>query len=211
MGSERYHVELAAAFVRGRLPFAHGTPEELIEQGLAHGLRLHKFKRDSELPRVRVVVGALLGIAPATLLDIGSGRGTFLWPLLASLPSLDVTAIDLSAQRASDVDAVRRGGFSNLNALRADARALAFADDTFDVVTMLEVLEHMERPSDAIRETVRVAKRFVIVSVPSKDDDNPEHIHLFDNPALESMLLDAGTRRVRFDSVLNHRIAIAAL
>jgi hypothetical protein len=68
MDDGRYHVELAAAFVRGRLPHATGTPEELIEQGLAHGLRLHKFKRDSELPRVRVVLGALRGIAPASAL-----------------------------------------------------------------------------------------------------------------------------------------------
>jgi ubiquinone/menaquinone biosynthesis C-methylase UbiE len=211
MDTARYHVELAAAFVRGRLPFANGSPEELIEQGLAHGLRLHKFKRDSELPRVRVVLGALRGIAPTTLLDVGSGRGTFLWPLLAAMPYLDVASIDLSERRASDVDAVRRGGFPNLKAARADARALAFADDAFDVVTMLEVLEHMERPADAIRESVRVARRFAVVSVPSKEDDNPEHIHVFDNRGLEAMLVDSGAKRVRFDSVLNHRIAIAAL
>lgn len=207
----RYHMDLAAAFVRGRMPGARGSPEELVALGLAAGLRLHKFKRDTELPRVRAVIGALRGIAPESLLDVGSGRGTFLWPLLAAMPWLDVTAVDLSDRRAADVDAVRRGGFPNLKSARLDARVLAFPGRAFDVVTMLEVLEHMERPEDAMREAARVARRFVIVSVPSKEDENPEHIHVFDNRTLEATLSAAGTRRVRFDSVLNHRIAIASL
>jgi hypothetical protein len=49
-----YYTELAAAFVRGRLgEFPGLTPEEIIEAGRAAGLRLHKFKRQAELPRVR--------------------------------------------------------------------------------------------------------------------------------------------------------------
>lgn len=95
---ERYFSELATAFVRGRL----GNPTASIEDGLAAGLRLHKFKQGSELPRVRRVLSILRGLAPESLLDVGSGRGTFLWPLVASFPELRVTAIDVSEQRASD-------------------------------------------------------------------------------------------------------------
>lgn len=79
---ERYFTELATAFVRGRL----NQPDASIEAGLEAGLRLHKFKRNTELPRVRTVLGILRGLLPENLLDIGSGRGTFLWPLLASFP-----------------------------------------------------------------------------------------------------------------------------
>jgi hypothetical protein len=79
---ERYFSELATAFVRGRL----GDPSASIDDGLAAGLRLHKFKRNEDLTRVRRVLSLLRGLAPATLLDIGSGRGTFLWPLLAGFP-----------------------------------------------------------------------------------------------------------------------------
>lgn len=43
---ERYFTDLATAFVRGRL----GNPAAMIEDGLAAGLRLHKFKQNTELP-----------------------------------------------------------------------------------------------------------------------------------------------------------------
>jgi hypothetical protein len=68
----RYYTELAAAFVRGKIGGRGDlSPEELIRVGRARGLRLHKFKRQSELPRVRKVLGVLQGLAPASLLDIG--------------------------------------------------------------------------------------------------------------------------------------------
>ena len=107
---ERYFTELATAFVRGRL----GDPDATLEEGVDAGLRLHKFKQTAELPRVKRVLGMLHGLAPGSLLDIGSGRGTFLWPLLASFPGLSVTAIDWSERRVSDLLAVRTGGIERL-------------------------------------------------------------------------------------------------
>lgn len=99
----RYYAELAAAFVRGKIGGADDlSPEELIGLGRARGLRLHKFKRQSELPRVRKALGVLQGLAPASLLDIGSERGAFLWPLLDSFPRLESgTAPTLAANFAS--------------------------------------------------------------------------------------------------------------
>lgn len=206
---ERYFTRLAAAFVRGQFTLPEWlTDEELVAFGHREGLRLHKFKRQTELPRVKKVLGILQGLAPLTLLDIGSGRGTFLWALLDLFPYLDVTAIDLNPIRVKNINAVQKGGIENLRALIMDATAIELEDNSVDVVTALEVLEHLQQPSLAAREAVRLASKFVVASVPSKEDDNPEHIQLFDQASFEQLWMDAGASSVKVDYVLNHIIAV---
>lgn len=202
---ERYFTELADAFVRGRLNNAEAT----LADGLAAGLRLHKFKQDAApLVRVQRVLGILRGLAPETLLDVGSGRGAFLWPLLNAFPHLAVTCMDVQAQRVDDIDAVRRGGIARLRAVQMNAEHMAFAPRSFDVVTLLEVLEHMTNPGAALAAAVATARRFVVLSVPSVPDDNPEHLHLFAPMDIERMARAAGGGRVSIEHVLNHRIAV---
>jgi ubiquinone/menaquinone biosynthesis C-methylase UbiE len=216
---------LAAAYVRGRLATEAGDPlgplltcpldtlsdadcEAIIATGVEAGLHLHRFKRTMELPRVRRVLGILRGIQPQSLLDIGSGRGAFLWPLLDAFPFLPVTALDTLEFRVADFQAVRDGGALALSAVRGDATALPFADRVYDVVTALEVLEHIPDTGRAIAEVCRVARRFAVISVPSKADNNPEHIHLFDRPTLITLLQRRGAKRVTTEYVLNHLIAV---
>lgn len=50
--------------------------------------------------------------------------------------------------------------------IRESVYALAHADQAFDTVIMLEVLEHLERPSDALRELRRVCAGHVLLSTP---------------------------------------------
>ena len=135
--------------------------DALIAAGLAAGLRLHRFKRTMGLPRVRKTLGALRGLAPESLLDVGSGRGAFLWPLLDSFPALPVTTLDLLAHRVADMDAVRAGGVWRLHPVLGDATAMPFEDRAFDGVTALEVLEHIPDAGRALAECCRVARRFV--------------------------------------------------
>jgi ubiquinone/menaquinone biosynthesis C-methylase UbiE len=201
---DRYYTPLATAFVRGRL----ADPAASIEDGIAAGLRLHKFKNDTILPRVQRVLGILRGLAPESLLDVGSGRGTFLWPLLDAFPSLAVTSIDTSEQRVSDINAVHTGGIARVKAFQMNAEQTTFPAKSFDVVTLLEVLEHMPNPGAALHNAVSLARRFVVLSVPSVPDDNPEHIHLFTPEQITSMATDAGSSRTTIEHVLNHRIAV---
>jgi ubiquinone/menaquinone biosynthesis C-methylase UbiE len=214
MDDIRYYLDLAAAFVRGRLPDAPDLPPaELVEYGRGHGLRVHKFKRSAELPRVRKVLGVLHSLGPSSLLDIGSGRGAFLWPLLDAFPELPATALDRSPQRVADLEAVRWGGIERLTPVSGDVTALDFPDAAFDVVTILEVLEHLPDAAAGAREVLRVCERFVVASVPSKPDDNPEHVRLYTAETLtelfENAAADLGVMvTVKCEYVLNHIVAV---
>lgn len=139
---ERYHEDLATAFARGRL----GDESATIADGVAAGLRLHKFKRDTVLPRV---------------------------------------------QRVTDLDAVRRGGVARLTALRMDASQMNVCAGEFRRGDDAGVLEHMPAPVAALRCGV-VARRTVVISVPSVPDDNPEHLHLFLSTGRRRELLAGG-------------------
>lgn len=205
---QQYNARLADAYRRGyELKYAgvENPPE----------MKMHYFKTKEDLPRVQVVLGFLQGIVPAgqcnSLLDVGSGRGVFLFPLLRDFPDLDVTSVDILPHRVDLLDCISKGGVENLHPMLADICDGTLPDKSFDVVTMLEVLEHIPDTEKAVRNAVRLARKYIIVSVPSKPDDNPEHIHLFSNDDLKNHFMAAGCSKVKFMSVTNHRVMIAYL
>ncbi len=212
MPATRHYPALAAAWVRGAHPtLDQGDDEATFAAALEAGLDLFPFKRRDGLARVERVIGLLRGLAPESLLDLGFGRGSFLFPLLAAMPGLPVTGLERKPSSVARLEALIRGGYPDLAVLQGDACALPLPADSHDVVTVLEVLEHLERPQLAAAEALRCARRFVLASVPSKPDDNPEHIQLFSAAALEALFLDAGARRVSLQHVLNHRIAVVGV
>lgn len=119
-----------------------------------------------------------------------------------------MTTIDVALHRLCVVATVRAGGFGTIRPVGQSVLGLGFAPNAFDTVTVLEVLEHIESPATAVRELLRVARRFVVASVPSKADDNPQHIQLFGPEDLRTLFSTAGAHDVRVDHVLNHRIAV---
>ena len=175
----------------------------------------HYFKVKEDLPRVQVVLGFLQGIIPTgmcnSLLDVGSGRGVFLFPLLREFPDLEVTSLDILPHRVELLQCLHDGGIANLHPIQANVCSWEASDKSFDVVTMLEVMEHIPDTEAVVRNAVRLAKNYIIVSVPSKPDDNPEHIHLFTMEDLKSLFLQHGCTKVKFMSVTNHTVMVAYL
>ena len=122
---ERYEATLTAAYVRGvyqntAKPLEELTVEEmadLIHRGEQGGLKMYHFKKKELLPRVRAVLGFLKGIQPESLLDVGSGRGVFLFPFLTEFPWTQVTSVDILPHRVEMLQciAARQASFSITN------------------------------------------------------------------------------------------------
>jgi ubiquinone/menaquinone biosynthesis C-methylase UbiE len=207
-----HYLAVAAAYARGALGSPALDDATAIARGSEAGLKLHRFKRSAQLPRVRAVIGALRGFAPDRLVDLGSGRGAFVWPLLDAMTELAIVAVDRLAHRAVLFEHVARGGIARLAGVQADITQLPFAADSVPCVTALEVLEHLpgDGPELAAREALRIAGVAVIASVPSHEDNNPDHVHLFDGKRLTEMFRGAGARRVSIDYVQSHIVAVAA-
>jgi 2-polyprenyl-3-methyl-5-hydroxy-6-metoxy-1,4-benzoquinol methylase len=205
-----FYEPYAVAFVRGRELQACAQPNAGAADG-APGLPLHYFKRVPLLPRIQWALGVIHSRQPQNLLDIGSGRGKFLWPLLDTFPSLPVTAVDAEPRRARDLEAVHLGGIERLTVRQADAARLPFAGGSYDMVTLLEVLEHIPQPELALAEAVRVARRTLLLSAPSRPDKNPEHLHLFTEDQLRGMLAACGVTRVKVGMVPGHWTVVASL
>jgi ubiquinone/menaquinone biosynthesis C-methylase UbiE len=104
--------------------------------------------------RLRAVVAEL---RPRTVLDAGCGEGEML--RRGVLPNgLHPVCLDLRADSLAEVSEPMR--------VRASIQALPFAARSFDVVTCLEVLEHLDDPASAVRDLARVAREAVVLSVP---------------------------------------------
>ena len=177
--------------------------------GKANGLKVHYFKRSALLPRVGLVLGFLHGIEFSSLLDVGSGRGAFLWSFLDEFPDKETHVMDLMSQRVAVLRAVAAGGTYDLHVHEGDIRTLALPDKSVEVVTMLEVLEHIPDVAGAVRNAIRIARRHVVVTVPSQRDDNPEHIHLLSRERLRELFGDAGCVKLNFGGVPGHTFMVA--
>ncbi|MCD7883971.1 MAG: class I SAM-dependent methyltransferase [Lachnospiraceae bacterium] len=230
MNEERYLDQLAAAYVRGHALHT-GTPslpetllctppeelsaeqiEQLIGAGQKAELKLCRFKAShKDLPRVRSVLGFLKGISFESLVDVGSGRGVFLLPFLTEFPWVAVTAVDILPYRVGFLKKIADGGIRNLKAMEANICEQPLPADSADVVTMLEVLEHIPDVEAAVISAVRIARKHVVVSVPSKPDNNPEHIHLLTKEKLTALFSEAGCEKLNFSGVNGHLIMIATV
>ncbi len=230
MLSEYYDIYSAAAWIRGhaartgipKLPPELLEPplddlppagrEQIVQAGADAGLKLYPFKSGSrELPRVKRTIAFLRSITFESLLDVGSGRGVFLLPFLRTFPQVRVTALDLLEKRVDFLSQLSDGGSPQLTALEGSICDAPFPDRSFDVVTMLEVLEHIPDVERAVAEGVRLAGKFVVVTVPSHPDNNPEHIHLLTKERLTALFRQAGCTRLHFDGVEGHLFLVAAV
>ncbi len=92
--------------------------------------------------------------AEARVLDVGCGAG-FLSNALAS-HGLNVTGVDLSEESIAVAKRFDKTG--TVIYQKADAYHLPFPDESFDVLTAMDFLEHVDDPKTVIKEFSRVLK-----------------------------------------------------
>lgn len=121
-------------------------------------------------------------LSPDTMvLDIGAGAGIFLDGITSPCKKY---AVDISEE------AVRKLTDKGINAacLDLDANPLPYSSNTFDYIFCMEVIEHLTRPAEALREIYRTLKpsgRF-IVSVPNIYQLLTPLLYLADIPPVNS-------------------------
>lgn len=110
-------------------------------------------------------VDQLLDVAaPDSVLDVGCGEGVLTESWAIRLDPARVVGIDLADPKLQAEWSARARG--NLEFVRAPAEQLPFADDEFELVAAVEVLEHVRDPRLTLSEMVRVSSGQLLVSVP---------------------------------------------
>lgn len=110
----------------------------------------------------RQFLSILSSIQPQSLLEMGCGEGFLLSSIRKRYPLLPLLGLD-------NLETALTAGqtlFPDLDLRRGDIYTIDQPDHSWDVVVASEVLEHLDRPEQALQEMKRVAKRYLLLSVP---------------------------------------------
>lgn len=106
---------------------------------------------------------ALEMIGYGSVLDLGCGDGMLLDSLRSRGDNTEIKGLDISQEAVKKCRA--KGHHAELFDF-SDGK-IPYADNSFDYVVMLDVLEHLYDPDGLLAEAKRVARQFVILSVPN--------------------------------------------
>jgi 2-polyprenyl-3-methyl-5-hydroxy-6-metoxy-1,4-benzoquinol methylase len=101
---------------------------------------------------------------PHSLLDVGCGEGVLVHRWAQRLGGTRIVGIDLEEPSLQAGWAERQAPNLEYRVMRAEN--LPFSGEEFDVVTAVEVLEHVPDPEHTLAEMARCAERHLLVSVP---------------------------------------------
>lgn len=138
--------------------YTHGHHASVVNQ---HAQRTAERDADYLLPRLRPGM---------RLLDVGCGPGTITAGLARAVAPGEVIGVDVVPAVLEQANAhLPTIGVTNVRFEVASAYELPYPDASFDVVHAHQVLQHLTRPVDALREMLRVLKPGGLVGVRDAD------------------------------------------
>lgn len=157
---------------------------------------------ESDKKRFESLATIVEKLAPKKVVDVGCGNGLFL-NQLRKIPSFDferLCGVDRSSTALKHV---------KTESVLASIDSLPFNDNEFDIVTCLEVIEHLS--IDLLRKSLcelsRISSRYILISVPFNENlrnnliDCPHcytkfnpwyHVHSFDKNEMNGLLKNNG-------------------
>jgi len=153
----------------------------------------------------------------ANVLEIGCSFGRYL-KALRDFGGFNVTGIEI------DGDCCRRGKAEfNLEIINSDLLAAGFKPESFDLIVMNHVLEHLYNPAEVLAEISKVLRSGGILSIKTPNADTlerkffknfwfpyeaPRHIFLFSPETLKKILSASGlsVKEISFEKTPNNLI-----
>lgn len=156
------------------------------------------------IDRMHAEVCRLLGrVSPTHVLDLGCGEGYVLEALAEA--GIDATLVGVDRSTSAVALARERLG-ERAEIIEGDVTHQGDLGSSFDVVMMLEVLEHLDQPEAALEMLATLTTGHVVVSVPREPffrglnllrlknvrryGSDPEHIHHWTRRAFERTVED---------------------
>ena len=152
----------------------YGTSNPVVQKLLA-----------SWMGKLRGVIGSPSGV----MVDVGVGEGFALERMVS--PETEVIALEYRHDKA----VVASERLAEVRVVRGDAGVLPFPDASADLVTSIEVLEHLPGYEQAVAEMARICRGRLVVSVPwepwfrlgnlgrgknvKRMGNDPEHVQFF--------------------------------
>ena len=104
--------------------------------------------------RARVLSHQLAEMIPqdAKLLDVGCGDGEIAWMVGQTRPDLTIRGVDVLVRQQTRITVEPYDGLT-----------LPYEANSYDVVTLVDVLHHCDQPTEVLREAGRVARQAVVI------------------------------------------------
>ena len=127
--------------------------------GYVHGYepRENERLRDQAGTLVELLHGDTAYPAGARVLEAGCGVGAQTVTLAQRSPQARFTSVDISPESVEEA-CRRTAGFGNVEVLQGDILALEYQPASFDHIFVCFVLEHLERPVEALQTLTRQVK-----------------------------------------------------